>query len=528
MTFSCAAAIFALIIAGIAGVSAVAPINVWPIPREITISPSLSPVNAVIDSESLSKRLSLCIENYSASFMSGDGSDAPYSLIFVSVLSDNEYLSQETDVSYSIEADATSDSMIKISSPSIYGACYALDTLSQLVSGSSLPSSLSIEDSPSFNHRGFMIDTGRRFVPLDLIKLNLDAMFLSRLNVLHLHFADWCRYAIESEAFPALTSNLVGDQAGFYTKAEVTEMITYANDRGIRVVPEVDLPGHSTWGLPLMETGDLKYCTSGHPFSLFDDSDNVTVTTLSAIISEVAELFGPEQLFHIGADETATLNDEGCTIDNIKGMEAKAFQHIIDLKKTPIGWEEVLYKSGGAEGFEGEAVINAWNAGPRPSNITSDGFDAIESLSDRFYLNNKPSWGDIWYDIGSEEGTAAGSVFDKEGSPELLGGEVSMWTDNYCYVLQCGSSGDVDTIPVGAALYPPDMDEQFAASFQGMVWPKAGIGGGSFWNFVPQVGADELTSRIESFNTRLGEQGIDSCPSECTCDETTRCGETYL
>ena len=127
-----------------------------------------------------------------------------------------------------------------------------------------------------------------------------------------------------------------------------------------------------------------------------------------------------QELFHIGADETTTLESEGCTIDNISGLEAKIFQQIIDEKRTPVGWEEVYYKSGGAKGFEGKAVINAWNQGPRPSDIIADGFDALESYSDAFYLNNKPSWSQIWKDIANE----TASVLGNDAGVELRGGEV--------------------------------------------------------------------------------------------------------
>ncbi|GMH52005.1 hypothetical protein TrRE_jg5712, partial [Triparma retinervis] len=316
--------------------------NIWPIPRSIALGDDLQKLSAEVITESSSERLARCIQKYN--FKSSTAHGDSYSSIVVNVKNDDETLSQSTDTSFSI--DANINSIVTISSLTPYGACYGLDVLSQLVSTSDdgsllLPSTISIEDAPSYNHRGFMIDTGRRFVPLDVIFSNLDAMFMSRLNVLHLHFADWCRYAIESKAFPALTANLVDDQAGHYTLEEVSKMISYANDRGIRVMPEVDLPGHGTWGLPLMETGDLKFCTSSYPFSILDDGNNVSVETLKTLISEVAEVFGEEELFHIGADETATNDDEGCTMANIKGIEGKVFNHIIDSKKTPVGWEEV-------------------------------------------------------------------------------------------------------------------------------------------------------------------------------------------
>ncbi|GMI15290.1 hypothetical protein TrVE_jg10005 [Triparma verrucosa] len=433
-------------------------------------------------------------------------------------------LNQDTDYAYNISADISGTASVTITSKTIYGAAYGLETLNQLTDEDfhSVPSSIDVVDSPSYNHRGFMIDTGRRFIPLSTIFKNIDAMAMNKLNVLHLHFADWCRYAIESDSFPSLTSSLVGDQAGHYTKQDVRDMIEYANDRGIRVIPEVDLPGHSTWGFPLKTSGDLKYCTATNPPSLLDDADGKTEATLKTIISEVIELFGEEELFHIGADEIATLDDEGCTIENIAGIETKIFQHIVDSERTPVCWEEGYYKSGGAEGFEGEAVINAWNAGPRPNDIIADGFDAIESMSDNFYLNNKPSWSAVWYDISSTPSSAESSK-----SPTFRGGEVSMWTDNYCYALQCGAFGPDQNVPVGAALYPPSMDDQFTPSFMGMVWPKAAIAAGAFWNYY-ELTDDDLKTKIEGVANRLKEAAIDACPNDCDCDELTRCGDSYI
>ena len=101
-----------------------------------------------------------------------------------------------------------------------------------------------------------------------------------------------------------------------------------------------------------------------------------------------------------------------------------------------------------------------------------------------------------------------------------------MWTDNYCYALQCGAFGDGE-IPVGAPLYPPSRDAEFSASFNAMVWPKAAIGAGSFWNFKSLTDS-ELETRIEEFAERLASANLDSCPIACTCDELTRCGSPYI
>lgn len=143
-------------------------------------------------------------------------------------------------------------------------------------------------------------------------------------------------------------------------------------------------------------------------------------------------------------------------------------------------------------------------------------------MSDNFYLNNNPSWSQVWYDI------AIPSTTSKEKDDiTYRGGEVSMWTDNYCYDLQCGAFGPDQTPPVGAQLYPPSMDGQFTASFMGMVWPKAAIAAGAFWNYY-EMTDEELQAKIEDVADRLKENEIDACPNGCECDELTRCGDSYI
>ncbi len=493
---------------------------VWPIPRNVDTVGDSSEVLSFSDSFTFESNLASVprfneiVDRAIPHISTEDGGSIL--TLYVEVSSDSTSLTQGVDSdSYNITIGSP---ITTLTANTIYGAMYGLETIAQLsTSGEMLESE--IVDSPAYQHRAFMIDTGRRFVPVDLMMSQIDAMAIFKLNVLHLHFADWCRYAIESEAFPALTASLVGDQAGFYTRDEIRTIIDYANSRGIRVVPEVDLPGHGTWALPLLETGDMSFCTSSYPYSMLDDADNKTRSALEVIIKEVSEIFGDEELFHIGADETTTIDEEGCPLENIAGLESKMLGFITNLGKTPVCWEEGLFKSGGAKGFEGKATINAWNAGPRPKDIEAAGFDAIESMSGNFYLNNNPSFDSIWFDISIDDNPDANNY--------LRGGEVSMWTDDYCYELQCGAYGSNNEKPVGAQLYPPSMDKEFAQSFNGMVWPKAAIGAGAFWNFVEDA-RDNLEEYVEEINSVMIERGMDTCPSNCNCDYLDRCGKPYI
>lgn len=106
-----------------------------------------------------------------------------------------------------------------------------------------------------------MIDTGRRFWPVETIKELLDGMLYTKLNVLHWHLTDYCRASFESETYPMLTSHLTGMHEGSYNHSTVKEIIEYAKERCIRVIPEVDIPGHSLGFSSLSEVG-MQFCTS--------------------------------------------------------------------------------------------------------------------------------------------------------------------------------------------------------------------------------------------------------------------------
>ena len=210
----------------------------------------------------------------------------------VVILSSSEHLGTQTNYSYELQVsrDASVGATIMAASP--FGALYALETFAQLCANGSLPA-VRIIDSPMYVHRGLMLDTGRRFHPVDLVKSMLDAMAMVKLNVLHFHLSDQCRFAVESTRFPALTANLTGLQSGHYTQDDVRQIVAYAADRGIRVIPEFDVPGHTGGWAPLKMAG-LQYCGSWPEYEerpqLYHDPQNVTLGIVSSVLEEMSAL----------------------------------------------------------------------------------------------------------------------------------------------------------------------------------------------------------------------------------------------
>src|SRR6202030_1130826 len=164
------------------------------------------------------------------------------------------------DESYEL---AITDSGAKLAAPTTLGILHGLQTFLQLVetttNGFAAPV-VTIKDQPRFPWRGLLIDVGRHFIPLDVLKRNLDGMAAVKMNVLHWHLYDNEGFRVESKRFPKLQE--AGSDGLYYTQEEIREFLDYAHDRGIRVVPEFEMPGHSRSlfaGYPELASGPGPY-----------------------------------------------------------------------------------------------------------------------------------------------------------------------------------------------------------------------------------------------------------------------------
>ena len=197
---------------------------------------------------------------------------------------------------------------------------------------------------------------------------------------------------------------------------------------------------------------------------LFGDPAGNTYKVVHGLLKEMAGLF-TDEVFNIGCDETSV--NGRCTQDSTFAVERKVFQAIAtEFGKTPEGWEEALFDAGAATN---NTIVNAW-ARHTAAEITATGRRAVESKDSAFYFTGAApggpaGWSRCWYDISTNVPANEMKL--------LLGGEMSMWSDSYCYVGQCGASGGT---PVGHALYPPQQDAAFSQSIGGMIWPRGFVG----------------------------------------------------
>lgn len=250
-------------------------VPVWPIPQQISSScgqaVQLSPNFKIIPSSgSASPRLARAINRLRiplpGTTVKPLGRLQLQTLtITVAEVDSGDVPRRNTNESYTLglQQDAAT-----VRAKTVFGAMHALETFTQIVNktGWLVCTGVDIIDFPQFQHRGVMLDTGRRHFPVPLVKTILDGMSAGKLNVLHLHLSDFGGYRVHSDAFPSLTSGLVDDEGRvlYWNMSDIREMVAYAADRGIRVIPEVDLPGHAAAFNPLSGEHGIQFCTTNN------------------------------------------------------------------------------------------------------------------------------------------------------------------------------------------------------------------------------------------------------------------------
>jgi hexosaminidase len=340
------------------------------------------------------------------------------------------------DESYRLEI---SDSGARLNAPTTLGVMRGLQTFLQLVettnAGFAVPA-VSIEDSPRFPWRGLMIDVGRHFIPLDVLKRNLDGMAAVKLNVFHWHLSENQGFRIESKKFPGLQE--MGSDGLYYTQDEVRDLIEYARERGIRVVPEFDMPGHSTaWfvGYPELASGSGPYQIE-RKWGVFDPAMDPTreetYKFLDTFIGEMAGLF-PDEFFHIGGDEVngkewdanpkiqAFMHAHGLKDNNdLQAYFNQRVQKIVAKHgKTMLGWDEILRPD-----LPKSIVIQSWRGPDSLARAAKQGYRGL--LSSGFYVDLMWS-AERHYATEPLSGAAAGLT--PEEQKLILGGEACMWAE---------------------------------------------------------------------------------------------------
>jgi hexosaminidase len=325
----------------------------------------------------------------------------------------------------------------QLSAPNPLGVLRGLETFRQLIvstpQGLVAPSA-NIQDQPRFPWRGLHLDVSRHWMPVEVVKRNLDAMAAVKLNVFHWHLSDDQGFRVESKRFPKLQQ--LGSDGLYYTQEQVRDVIRYARDRAIRVVPEFDIPGHTTsWfvGYPQLASAPGPYRIErnwGGFDPTMDPTRESTYQFLDAFIGEMATLF-PDRFFHIGGDEVngkqwkssarirAFMRKEQFkNTDELQAYFNRRLQKVVTkYGKRMEGWDEILDPD-----LPKDIVIQSWRGQKSLAESARHGFSGI--LSAGYYLDHMEPASTL-YAVDPLDHDAA--TLSDEEKARILGGEVAMW-----------------------------------------------------------------------------------------------------
>jgi len=391
----------------------------------------------------------------------------------------------EEDESYRLRVTAGA---ISLDAPRTAGAIRGLQTLVQLVQtadGNAVLPGVEIEDAPRFRWRGLLVDCSRHFEPVAEIKRTLDAMEAVKLNVFHWHLTDDQAFRVESKVFPRLTE--VGSDGLFYSQQQIREVVAYAADRGIRVVPEFEMPGHSTaWLLayPELSSGPAPLAIRREfgisPYAM-DPTREETYSFLERFLGEMVTLF-PDAYVHIGGDETTAPEWKtnprilafmrGHGLKDSAALQAYFNRRVLSilarLHRHMIGWDEIfnpaLPKDAVIQTWRGEASIAA-SSGQGYQGILSAGYylDGMKSAEEHYLVDPVPAEADL----------------NLEQRELILGGEVAMWSE---FVNE-------DTL-------------------DSRIWPRAAAVAERLWSPESVTDVDDMYRRLNAISVELDGLGL--------------------
>ncbi|MBN2560275.1 MAG: family 20 glycosylhydrolase [Phycisphaerae bacterium] len=356
---------------------------------------------------------------------------------------------------------------IVLRASSAAGLFYASQTLRQMLPSTPLATqgtgndvsipAMRIRDRPRFQWRGLLLDCSRHFMTKEFVKRYIDLLAFHKLNVLHWHLTDDQGWRIEIKKYPKLTEvgawrNEGGERyGGFYTQDDIREIVAYATERHVLVVPEIEMPGHCM--ATLASYPELS-CTGG-PFTVgthrgvykhvYCVGNDQTFEFLENVLSEIVDLF-PGEFVHIGGDECtkarwhecpkceARLRNEGlCDESELESYFVRRISRFLRKKdRRIIGWDETLLGN-----IEPDAVIQSWRGMGAAVTAAWMGHDVIVSPTSHCYLDfpyepdpAQPSWLGVISLHRMYQFEPIPHVLSEAHRRHILGAEAAVWTEH--------------------------------------------------------------------------------------------------
>lgn len=458
-------------------------------------------------------------------------------------------LQHGVDESYTLDIKEGS-STIEIRTKTVWGAMHAFTTLQQIIisdghQGLIVEQPVHIQDAPLYPYRGIMLDTGRNFITLPKIFEQLDGMSLSKLNVLHWHLDDSQSWPMVIETYPEMTKDAYSSRET-YSHRDMRRVVEYARARAIRVIPEVDMPSHSSAGWKQVDpeivtcvdswwsndVWELHTAVEPNPGQL-DIINNKTYEVVGNVYKELSGIF-PDHWFHVGADEiqpncfnfsryvtdwfaedpSRTYNDLAqYWVDHAIPMFQK-----VHKDRRLVMWEDIVLSPEHAHDVPKNIVMQSWNNGIEYiSNLTANGYDVIVSSSDFMYLDcghggfvtNDPR-----YNVMANPDPSTPSLnYGGDGASWCAPYKTWQRIYNYDFTTNLTDAQAKHIVGATAPLWAEQVDDVVVSS---KFWPRAAALGELVWsgnrNKDGKKRTTEMTQRILNFREYLVANRVMAAP----------------
>lgn len=452
----------------------------------------------------------------------------------------NAPLQLGTNETYEMKVDDLLPAIV-IKSETIWGALHAFSTLQQLIIFDEQDELYYIEgpvyiwDAPIYQHRGLMIDTGRNFLTMKSILEQIDIMSLSKMNSLHWHLEDSQSWPVAISSYPEMSKDAYSNNE-IYTPDEIRHIVQYSMERGVRIIPEIDIPGHARAGWrqidnDIITCGDVPWTHNTAvepPAGQLDIAYNFTYTVVKKVYDEISSLFN-DAVFHIGADEV----NEACYnhskyVQEWYGRNSSLtikdlMQHWLD-KSLPIFrnrkgrrltmWEDIVTGNNSAINIPRDVILQCWsNGADNIKKLTNLGYDIIVSSASHLYLDcgyggfvtNDPRYVDSDHNEEFNRGSGGswcnpyktwqriysydfGANLNQEEKQHIIGVEAALWSEQ------------VDSIVLSQKIWPR------TAALAELTWS------GNKDVETGKLRTNSLTQRLLNFREYLVAMGYNASP----------------
>ena len=473
--------------------------NIWPLPKAFKNGTTLlhvDPTSFTFEGgASPSADLTAAFARYTAQMFTHrveTVSGASVSKVTVSVKNDKAALQLGVDESYTLEVGA--DASVAITAETQFGAYHAMETLSQLVTFdfdgqvyqlASAP--WSIQDAPRFAHREVLVDTSRHYQPVASLKMAIDSFTYAKVNTMHWHIVDEQSFPYQGPTHPELAQKGAYSKQERYTQNDVKDVVEYARARGVRVLFEVDTPGHAaSWC-----KGQPDICPSATCTMPLRPDTNKTFDVIEAVFKDLAAASIDDHM-HIGGDEVNTacwtktpevaawLKAKNMTADQgYAYFSGRVSNIVLSMGKSVTGWEE-LWKHFGTK-LDKKTIIQQWLPGSTiVKDATAAGYRVIWSTDGVWYLDGL---GVTWEKMYVQE-------------------PCSLVTADVCEKLVLGGGGE---------MWGETVD---ASDFQNTVWPRMAAIAERLWSPRTVTDTTAAAPRISYFRCLLNHRGIGAAPTK--------------